>query len=117
MNADDRAARLARARLEQSLEELDPITVERLAASRRRALAQAARPRPQRRRWAPAAGLAVAASLAVLALLVARDPQIPAAAPVDALELLAAEEPLELYQELEFYLWLEQQSRSGADTG
>ena len=122
MNEHDDADWLdrARRRLQRSTEELDPDTLRRLRQARAAALGQADRKAPTR--WMPWGGAALAASLALAVLLWqpwAGPPESPAA--LEDLELLAAEENLELYEELEFYLWLESEGlpeeSGGAEDG
>lgn len=100
MNDDRKLADIARARLDESVADLDPRIGARLAAARANALA-APRRRPQRLY----AGLALAASVALALVVVGRGDPTPAE--LEPIEILAANEPLELYQELDFYLWLE----------
>jgi len=104
-----RFLRRARAVLDAGAAAVPPATAARLAAARRRAVAAAAR-RPLQPRLVPATAFATA--LAVLVVL-SGGPQ-PAFAPApEALELLGANAPLELYEELEFYEWLDGQVASG----
>lgn len=104
------AARLLRERAEQ----LDAATLSRLNRARQVALAGLdARPSRAVWGWSSAAGVAAVAALAV-ALWAGRAPSpVPhapgAAATTDAatdLELILAEEQLELIEDLEFYEWL-----------
>lgn len=101
--------RIART-LDEGVERLDGATRSRLRQARARALDSLA-DRPARRRQRLAAGLALAALL--LALLWwpgDRDEGrlVPPLAPLD-FELLTSNEPIEIYQELDFYQWLEQE--------
>ncbi len=104
--------RRLQARLEADAQELDEATRERLRSARLRALAQLDETPRRAARWRLPAG-AVAASLALLAVLVVvRDDDAPDVAPavvadVDDLELLYADEDLELLEELEFFRWLD----------
>lgn len=97
----------ARQRLEASAQGLDELTRARLRAMRAQAVEQARGRRRWRGGW-PAGGLAAAAAVAavaVLALLMARDPAAPL--PVAEPLILGADEQLDLYRDLDFYLWLE----------
>ena len=106
--------RRARELFEASASELDARTASRLARARAAALAELDSPR--RPAWQWAAPVAVAASAAVVAVLLTRAPGEPpapaaasdAAAGIEALELLAAGDDLDLAAEdPEFYAWLE----------
>jgi hypothetical protein len=118
---DERFERGAGQLLRRSADELDAATLSRLNRARQSALAEFDR---QRRRpawlvpgWQPALGVAAVAMLAV-ALWVGRAPgpatPLPAV-PVEAaravqavdLEVILADENLELIEDLEFYDWLE----------
>lgn len=99
---DEALAQAARAELEQSTEALDVITMARLRTARARAMQAIPRRRPLPV-WLPAAALAllVMAVAAVLQL----QPQI---AEQNSLELMSTlDEDYELYENLEFYEWLE----------
>lgn len=93
-------------RLDSGLDNLEPAVAERLAAARAGALAARSRPR-----WRSASvGLALAASLVLAALALLRLPaSAPPAPALDDFEVLAAEDQLELYEDLEFYQWLRSQ--------
>ena len=106
--------RRARELFEASASELDARTASRLARARAAALAELDSHR--RPAWQWAAPVAVAASAAVVAVLLTRTPDAPpapaaasdAAAGIEALELLAAGDDLDLAAEdPEFYAWLE----------
>jgi hypothetical protein len=94
--------------LDQSVETLDPVVCARLRAARQRALAQ-----PQRAGkltytgWAFAGAAAVAL---VIAMVVPRFDNSDAGANVyfvEDVQLLSGGDDLELYDDLEFYRWLE----------
>jgi hypothetical protein len=104
----------ARELFEASVRELDGRTASRLARARAAAVAELDSRRSPAWQWA--APVAVAASAALVAVLLARAPgespapvaAADAAAGIEALELLAAGEDLELAAEdPEFYAWLE----------
>lgn len=115
--SNDDAAWIAhsRATLDESVDALDAATLSALNRGRQRALA-AARGRAQRWRWPVAAALA--ASLAVAVTLVrsplVEPPVVPAADTlmVRDLELVAGAD-FELYEDWEFYAWLEGQHVDG----
>ena len=112
MNDSDPVTRHIRHQLDRQA--VDAETRRRLRQARSQALS--ALDRPQHGWFAsPAAraGLALAgiAGLALLLMLgISRQNQEPLPdAGLDAFEIATSEAPLEFYQELEFYLWLEQQ--------
>lgn len=106
--------RRARELFEASVQELDARTASRLARARAAAVAELDSQR--RPAWQWAVPVAVAASAALVAVLLTRAPVEPpapvaaadTAAGIEALELLAADDDLELAAEdPEFYAWLE----------
>jgi hypothetical protein len=105
----------ARRGLDEGVEALDAATLSRLNRARQAALEVARRSRRPAWRWPVA--FAAAASL-VLAVAVApriapvATPDEPAIGGAD-LELLAASDDLALYEDLEFYAWLDAQQPSG----
>ena len=106
-----------REQLEQSARDLDGATLSRLNRARQAAL-EAHRRAPHARWLWPAAGAAALACAFAFALwrpLV--QPDAMPLAPVAAadLELLAGETGIELYEELEFYAWLDAQDTAQAD--
>lgn len=118
---DDELINYARAALDRSLEQIDSVTSARLRQARQQAVAQAERRHgviESRSYWAPAAALFSGAVVALLLWLQPIDapppPSLIAEHPadllepesVDELELIASIEEIELYEELEFYLWL-----------
>ena len=112
---DESLERHAREAFDASVARLDAATRARLRDARRAAIDELeSRRRPAWQGWAP---VAVAASAALLAVLLWRTPAEspqPVAGPVfaetmDALEMVAAGEDLDLViEDLEFYAWLEQ---------
>ncbi|MHB1238947.1 MAG: DUF3619 family protein [Gammaproteobacteria bacterium] len=118
MNRDQEDVFLERIRssLDAGVRDLDGPTLERLQGARRHALASA---RPCRRRsislWVPAA--AVAGVVALALLLVVGRPSAPAsstvAAQLDAVDVLASGDSLDLYQDLDFYTWLARDADQG----
>lgn len=105
---DDIETRLRQA-LDQRVEALDAATRTRLRHGRQAALAAA---RPERR--FPGAAPLLAGGLALALLLVGvlawrawQTPPVPPA--LEDLEMLASGEELDLYRDLDFYLWLEQE--------
>ena len=112
---DDLEGRIRRA-LDEKAEGLDAATLSRLRQARERALAR--RPGiPGRLAWPGGGAARWAGALAGVALLVvgwmvwrqATERALPVAG--DDLEVLASAEDLRLYQELDFYLWLERERK------
>jgi hypothetical protein len=105
----------ARALLEQSAQSLDAATLSRLNGARQAALAQR-RARPRWSGWLPAAGLACSCALLLSVSLwnthrpgeAAVSPHAAASGEADA---AAGDDAIELYQDLEFYAWLDAQEQ------
>jgi hypothetical protein len=126
MNEFDQDSWTSRARtlLDESAEGLDAATLSRLNRARQAALAQV-RPRAAQR-WLLPAGMASACLLllAVVAWHVqgpggaARLPELPFPASASSasgdIDLVSSDDSLELYQDLEFYAWLDAQDQ-GSD--
>jgi len=95
--------------LRDSAEHLDGRTRSRLTQARHAAVAEIERRGSQRMRWLLPAGAAAAAVLAVV-LLQGRiaTPTPETVATVEDIELITAEDSLEMYENLEFYAWLDQ---------
>jgi hypothetical protein len=107
-------AERARSTLEQSAAELDAATRSRLNRARQAALTEAGRWRRSTALLWPAA-LAMASALAVAVVLV-RQPETAAGAlpvAVEDFDVIAAQDSLELYEDLEFYAWLDAQPADG----
>lgn len=98
---------------------LDGATLSRLRQAREAALRQ-----PGSSRWLPDlsgnglrwAGAAAGVLLLVVALSVWRQAGVPPQGVMDDLEVLASSEDLDLYRDLDFYLWLEQQEGALKET-
>lgn len=109
VDKDSRLLDAVRAELDRSVAALDELTVARLRAARKRALATA----PQRRLWLAAGGIAAGALAAGLAaFLLLAPPAAPPASGLEQLELLT-EADMDLYDNLDFYRWLAE----GTDAG
>ncbi|RMG50913.1 MAG: hypothetical protein D6717_13340 [Gammaproteobacteria bacterium] len=101
--------------LDAQASSLDEQTRARLRAARRQALTSG------RGRWLPSArksrlpawGAAVAATLVLLLLAGLWGRQEAPELPLEDLEVLAETDDLDLYRELDFYLWLEREVSSG----
>ena len=99
----------ARDLFDDSVEQLDAATLSQLNQGRHRALAEldTARPLGQWLRWAPAAGIAV---VAVVAVMIMNEPMSTVTdEPITAsdFEMLLEDDSLELFEDLEFYTWLQ----------
>lgn len=94
--------------LDEGVAGLDGATRSRLAQARARAL----EPRHGYRRWWLPAGGAVLASVLTAVVWLGQPLPLPdnGFSGVTDLELLTANDDLELYQELEFYHWLEEEA-------
>lgn len=105
---DLRFAQALREELEASVANLDELTLARLRTARQHAVAQA-QPAPVRTRWwLTAGGLGLAAAIALAWTLTAQMPGVPPTLS-EVWELAYFdEEALELYEDLEFYEWLEE---------
>lgn len=124
-DADAELVERIRRRLDQQVGDFDDATLSRLETARRQALAAADRPR---RSWwrtrgsggvfagdwlLPAGAFASVVATAVALSLMVADPGDGVAREVDDLELLTAGEEIELYENLEFYLWLQDREQTG----
>lgn len=102
--------------LDQSVDAMDVSTQARLRAARREALAATeSRRRPT---WLmPVGSLAVAATVAVLTVsvwLVPPETAVDGSMPsVEDIALLSDSEALEFYENLDFYLWLDDENKAG----
>lgn len=106
---DPQTAQRVRAQLDQGAEQLNVYTVQRLAQARAAALNGERVQRSTRSWWLPALGAAVAAALVVsvtVQVMHSPDAAVADIATLD-LELLTSHDDLELYQDMEFYAWLD----------
>jgi hypothetical protein len=107
-----------REELEASARDLDAATLSRLNRARQAALLAARSPAQTRWRWMSALALAGVAGLALgMAWWRGASDQVgtPASATIDAqdFDLLAGQDSLDLYEDLEFYAWLDAQQSQG----
>ena len=109
---DEQLARDAKKAFDQSVDGLDAATLSRLNRGRHEALAEAARPGREWLRWAPATGVAAAAVLLFVMQTGPGDVDM-ISAPAPDLEILLGEESIEMYEDLEFYSWLDAQDFDG----
>jgi hypothetical protein len=115
MSNEPEDVRQARQLFDECVERLDAATLSRLNRQRRTALAALdGRAATRWQLWLPATGVVAAVTMSLL--LWQRDgaPLVP---PVDAaadLDILIADENLEMLEELEFYAWLESEQAEPA---
>ncbi len=103
-----------RAQLEQGAQRLNVYTVQRLARARAAALNGEAAPVRPRAWLIPAAGAAMAAVLVIsltVQVMHKPDSSVTDLAALD-LELLNSSDDLDLYQDLDFYTWLDDEHES-----
>jgi len=112
----DEFERRAKTLFDRSVAELDGATRSRLARARHRALAEGSQPRWRLGDFTmPAQAAAALAVVAVFAaLLIVRSGTTPAPAVADAgefsdFDLLLEEEEFDLFEDIEFYAWLDEQ--------
>lgn len=91
---------------DESVDGLDAATLSRLNRGRQAALQATSRPDKRWSHWMPTAGVAAALMVAVL---MTRGPGAidVIEAPVSDFEILMSEEDIDLFEELEFYSWLD----------
>lgn len=113
---DEALERFARTTFEAGTAHLDADTRARLAAARRRALdaVPAARPSRAPRVWALAATLAIAVIVVVTLERRSDDDTGVWLASAEDADVLLADEPLWLEDDLEFYAWLSRQPEFAA---
>ena len=114
LSSDDPFAKKAKAVFDQSVDSLDGQTQSSLNRGRQKALAEV----DSRNispgfwtRWAPVAGAATVAVVAVSFWI--REPQLDA--PASDFELIMAEESFDMLQDLDFYLWLDIDAQTEPD--
>lgn len=105
----DEFAAKAKSTFDESVEGLDGAALSRLNQARHVALKnlENAEANPNWRRWLPAGGVA---AIALVSVLVLRGPEvesIPDEAAAD-FEILLEGESLEMFQDLEFYSWIDE---------
>jgi len=100
---------------DDSVDGLDAATLSRLNRGRQAALQAAGRSDKRWSHWMPATGVAAALMIAIVMM---RGPGAidVIEAPVNDFEILMSEEDIDLFEELEFYSWLDSIDE-GADVG
>jgi len=116
---NEQVEKQAKTLFDDSVERLDAATLSRLNQGRHRALEELRESRHSAPwlRWAPAAGVAAAA---VVTVIVMRGPDVVEIAPVTAsdFEMLLEEDGFEMFEDLEFYVLLDEvASEANGDVG
>jgi len=109
-NSEREVVEIVREALDRDVTELDSQTTDRLRRIRVAAVEQAGAARPRWfavHRWTTAGGIAAFAVLVVaVSLWVSQPRRIQPPGQVDDIEILAAREHLDIYEDMEFYRWL-----------
>lgn len=116
MTEDDRKRLEEKARVDYraAISGIDPKDAARLAAARRKAMLDGRAMGPVR--WMLPAGAAAAIAAGLIIGLPGSDPDYPELVATDAvedMELLLADESLEMIEDLDFYLWLDVEPDAG----
>ena len=105
---DDPFAMKAKAAFDHSVDSLDGATLSRLNRGRHRALEHGTRRfAPLTRHWAPAAGVAGAAAVAVAVWTLNQQPGEAMPSMATDLEIILELDDFEMLEDLEFYSWVE----------
>lgn len=113
---DERMVEMVKGHLDASVGALDDRTAARLRAMRLKAVESAEGRRGWFRhpRWFAVGGLAtVAAVVLAVGLWVTERPRESTVATADDIEIVAAQEQMQLYEDMEFYRWLAAQENGG----
>ena len=102
----------AKTDLDESIEFMDAPTLSRLRQARTRALERLGEKR-QRRYVVPIGALATASAALLVVILWTSTPTLGPESVLDDLELLSSLDALDLYEDLEFYEWLEADAQAG----
>ena len=109
-NGEREVVEIARGALDRSIGELDNRTAERLRRIRLAAVAEAEAVKPPWfavHRWVTAGGVAAFAALVLaVSLWVSVPRQIQPPGQVDDIDILAANDHLDIYEDMDFYRWL-----------
>ena len=106
---NEQFAEQAKALFDDSVDRLDAATLSKLNQGRQAALEELSDTSPAKQwlRWAPATGVAAAVLVAVMVLRGPLVNDIQPGATVSDLEILLDEDSLEMFEELEFYSWID----------
>lgn len=115
--ADKAFARQAKKHFDESVSNLDAATCSKLNRGRQAALAELASGGPRWTQWAPLAGVAAAAVVAVIVWT--GNPTVEEVVPAanGDIEILLTEESFEMLEDLEFYSWIELDEESEEQNG
>jgi len=116
--ADEAFVEQAKKHFDESVESLDGATRSRLNQGRQAALAELGTGSRQWVQWAPAAGVAAAAVVAVV--LWTGSPPLDELTPPTAstdIEILLTEDSFEMLEDLEFYSWIDLEEETDAPGG
>ncbi len=103
--------------LDESARDLDAATLSRLNRARQAALAEVRHKRAGWSMWLPGLVMAMGLTLAIgLMLRPATSPSMPAADPAQDFAMLSEADNLDMYEDLEFYAWLDAQPSSDASS-
>ncbi|HEC28511.1 MAG TPA: DUF3619 family protein [Gammaproteobacteria bacterium] len=94
----------AKSTLDRQANNLDAATLSRLNQARQAALQQIKRPAKNRQAWVTAGGLAAAVLLTTIFLF--RAEEIAVSTNIDEMEIIASNDGLDLYEQLDFYIWM-----------
>jgi len=99
--------------LDEQSEHLDAATLSKLNQARQAALAQV-NPKPSRLKnnWLPASGLAAAVLLTSVFLFRSEEITTNSNHGMDDIEIIASSDNLDLYEQLDFYMWLLEENNS-----
>lgn len=106
---NERFAGKGKALFDDSVDRLDAATLSRLNRARHRALQEVSATRPQTQwlRWVPVTGVAAAAVVAVMVMNAPVTVETGESIMTTDFELLLEDDNLEMFEDLEFYSWLE----------
>lgn len=114
MSEERELAERAKKLLDERVESLDPATATRLRAARREALEALDEPRGIGFRvWAPGLALAALVLTITFGWRARESDDVALAEDLEDVEILASGENLDLYEDLEFYDWLDENVAAG----
>ncbi len=114
--SDERIAELVKSHLDAGVDAIDELTAAKLRAIRLNAVEAAGENRGWFRfpRWAAVGGLATAvAAVLAVSLWMSGKPVESTVATADDIEVVAAQEQMQFYEDIEFYRWLAAQENDG----
>ncbi len=105
--SDDQFAEQAKTLFDDSVDKLDGATLSTLNRSRHRALEELQPGRAPMWRWAPAAGVAAAVVVGVMVTLPGPQDVETMPTSVADMEILLGEDSIEMFEDLEFYAFID----------